>query len=169
MANFIVCYSFMMDNEDRQRGCASVPDPAINVPDARAISGINSAAFPAQFAAIVAIPQSNRAPAVMQFYRTVLWNHWLESLVSDEVGKRVFDTLVNIGSKKACLILQQALNAVGAYVEEDGAWGPVTLAAANGSDALKLVQAFKVARAEHYRQFDADNPNLPGLLTRAAL
>ena len=52
MADFETDYEFMIANEDRTQAHAIVPDAP---PGAYAISGINSAAYPAQFKAIAAI------------------------------------------------------------------------------------------------------------------
>ena len=49
MSDFSVCFEWMMDNEDARRAYAQVPDAP---PGAFAISGINSAAFPIDFADI---------------------------------------------------------------------------------------------------------------------
>ena len=67
MADWNTSYNWMMDNEDYPRACRQVPDagPADAGP-CYAISGINSAAWPNQFASIAAIPQDGREPAVQQ-------------------------------------------------------------------------------------------------------
>ena len=115
MANFEVCYEWMMDNEDAGRNYEKVSD---DPPGAFAISGINSAKFPTQFARIDALPQSQRAAAVHTFYEATFWNRWYAQLIADEVAKRVYDAAVNMGPATAARLLQQAAGA-----EQDGAWG----------------------------------------------
>ena len=120
-----------------------------------AISGINSAAFPQEFAAIAALPQSQRQPMVRAFYLTHFWNSWYAQLNSDEVSKRVFDTAVNMGPGTAVKLLQQAL---GPPVARDGEWGPATLQAANSASSDTLVAAFRRARICHYSVIAENNP-----------
>lgn len=162
MADWNTAYNWMMDNEDAQRACKQVPDAGpVGAGPCFAISGINSAAWPAQFAAIAAIPQDQRAPAVQQFYHDNFWNNWFAQVASDDVCKRVFDFAVNGSTHQAVQCLQQAVNSLGgtgARLQEDGGWGPMTLAAVNGADANALVTAFKAQRAAHYRAIVAANP-----------
>jgi lysozyme family protein len=159
-------YEFMMDNEDKNQLHAIVPDAP---PGAHAISGINSAAFPKQFAAIAAIPQAQRGPAVEQFYQAEFWNQWIAQITSTDLQERVFDTAVNSGMGTAVKILQTAVNS---FHDEnplivDGAWGPVTVAAANACNPLTLVPAFEQARVAHLRKYDANSPYLAQLIARA--
>jgi lysozyme family protein len=161
MADWNTAYNWMMDNEDFSRACKTVPDagPAGAGP-CFAISGINSAAWPAQFAAIAAIPQDQRAPAVQQFYHDNFWNNWFAQVASDDVCKRVFDFAVNGSTHQAVQCLQQALNSLGtgARLQEDGGWGPMTLAGVNAADANAMVAAFKAQRVAHYRAIVTANP-----------
>jgi lysozyme family protein len=166
-------YNFMMDNEDYPRQYKTVPDAP---PGAFAISGINSASYPAQFNAINAIPQAQRGPAIEQFYKTIFWNHWLEQLISVELAKRVFDTSVNMGPHMAVKLLQTAINSVvPSAVTVDGTWGPNTLAHANAIPAtgpINVVDAFRSVREQHYKDIVAKNPDdqkyLKGWLARAS-
>ncbi len=160
MANWITAYNWMMDNEDSGRACAEAPDAP---PGAFAISGINSASFPADYAAIAAAPQANREPLVQQFYANHFWNEWYAQANADEVCKRVFDFAVNAGSSAAVRCLQQALNTLngsdGAQLVEDGGWGPITLDAVNAADPASLVSAFQAARLAYYQAIVARNPS----------
>ena len=156
----------MMDNEDPSRAHKTVPDAP---PGAWAISGINSAAFPEQYAAIAAIPQAERGPAVQAFYQREFWNQWLQALSSDDVAKRVFDAAVNMGSGTACKLFQQAVNAVpvplSGQIAEDGGWGLNTVVAANCCDPVALVAAFKKVRVFHYDTIVHEHPNDARYLT----
>ena len=182
MANWNVCYNWMMDNEDRTRACKTVPDPVTPhlTPDmteeekqaeiqkaenAQAISGINSYYFPVQFAKIAALPQSQRAPAVQQFYKDELWNQWFDGLNSDEVGKRVLDATVNMGGITAVKILQRAINSAAHTYDDpvvtvDGKWGPATVREANNIPVPDyLVIEFKRLRLGWYQDIVTKNPN----------
>lgn len=161
MAEFTTAFQWAMQFEDPKMACLQVPDapPAGSAPPCYAISGINSGAWPGQFASIAALPQAGRATAVQAFYEAQFWNEWLVQLGSDELAKRVFDFAVNGGSGTAVKTLQQAVNATGGKLTVDGGWGPATLAGANAVDANALVQAFIAARVAHYQAIVAANPS----------
>ena len=98
---------------------------------------------------------------MQQFYHDNFWNNWFAQVASDDVCKRVFDFAVNGSTHQAVQCLQQAVNSLGgtgARLQEDGGWGPMTLAAVNGADANALVTAFKAQRVAHYRAIVAANP-----------
>ena len=172
MSDFLVCYNWMMDNEDRLRLCKIVPDsvsPKLDASmteeqkqaeidranNAKAVSGCNSYYHPDAFAKIIAVPSSQREPLVQQFYKEQFWNRWYESLDSDEVGKRVFDEGVNAGPGTAVQILQQAVNASitpsAPRIAVDGKWGPQTISAVNSLVEGYLVIEFKRLRLAHYQ------------------
>jgi lysozyme family protein len=161
MANWNTAYNWMMDNEDAPRACVQVPDAP---PGASAISGINSAAWPEEFAAIAALPQPQREPMVQQFYQDHFWNRWYEQLDSDDVAKRVFDFAVNAGSGPAVRSLQQAVNSLtspdAAQLVDDGEWGPTTLGGVNSADPQALVEAFQAKRIGYYKAISTANPVL---------
>ena len=144
-----------MESEDPQRKYAEVPDAP---PGAFAISGINSAAFPSDFAAIEAIPQAQRGPSIKRFYEVHFWNNWFSQLLSDDLAKRVFDAAVNMGAGTAIRLLQTAANALGGALTVDGGWGTLTLTAANSANPAALIAAFIEAREDHYREIVRNNP-----------
>ena len=154
MADFTTAFQWTMQFEDPQMACAQVPDavPAGCTGPCYAISGINSGAWPADFAVIAALPQASRAPTVQSFYQKQYWNSWFAQLNADDLAKRVFDFAVNGGSGTAVLTLQRAANALGSHLKEDGGWGPLTLAAVNAADPAALVQAFISARGDCRRR-----------------
>ncbi len=155
MADFHTDFEFMENNEDRAQAHALVPDAP---PGAHAISGINSAAYPAEFAAIAAIPQNQRGPAVEQFYQVHFWNKF-EGQLSDDLAERVLDEAVNAGPGTAVRILQQAINSVGGKLAVDGAWGPSTISAALLCDQTALLNSFRQARLAHYQAIVARDPS----------
>ncbi len=158
MASWKTAYNWMMDFEDPQRAFERVVVPGLGY----AISGIYSNAWPEEFAAIAAIPQSGRGPLVQQFYEEHFWNKWYALLLSDELCKRVFDFAVNGGSGEAVRCLQQALNTLAgsgaAQLVDDGEWSPVTVDAANTADAAALTAAFQAQRVARYRTIVATDP-----------
>ena len=155
MASFEIAYEWMMNSEDARRAYARVSD---SPPGAFAISGINSAAFPSDFAAIEAIPQAQRGPSIKRFYQLHFWNNWFSQLLSDDLAKRVFDAAVNMGAGTAIRLLQTAANALGGALTVDGGWGTLTLTAANSANPAALIAAFIEARKDHYREIVRNNP-----------
>jgi len=149
MADFDPCYEFMMDNEDAGRKYACVPDAPVG---AFAISGINSVAFPEDFARIKAAPQAERGPLVKDFYRARLWNAWLEQLNNEDLAARVFDAAVNMGAGTAVRLLQYAVGAT-----SDSKWGPQTVGRANAWGA-GAVDSFKSQRRHYYEEIIKANP-----------
>jgi lysozyme family protein len=139
----------MLDNEDARRQYATVSDTG-----GFAISGINSAAYPIDFARINAIQQGLRGQAVAAFYQQNFWNQWYAQIASDDVAKRAFDAAVNMGPRTACKLIQEAAGAV-----PDGAWGPNTVAAINRCDPAQLVASFKQDRLNYYVAIVEGNPS----------
>jgi len=172
MADFVTAYNWMMDNEDSQRKFNEAPDPCPKgvAGPCFAIGGVNSGAWPQEYAAIKAADQAQRQALVQDFYQKHYWNQWYAQLGSDEVCKRVFDFAVN-GGATSVRCLQQAVNslvgaaeamaagAVAGAVSEDGGWGPKTVAAANAADAAALVTEFKAKRLAFYQDLAAADPS----------
>jgi type VI secretion system secreted protein VgrG len=160
MAEYDLAFQWTMQFEDSQMACAVVADavPAGCSGPCYAISGINSGLWPTEFAAIAALPQASRAPAVEAFYQAHYWNNWFAQLDSDDLAKRVFDFAVNGGPGTAVMTLQRAVNALGGSLAVDGGWGPLTLAAVNAADPNALLEAFIAARVAHYEAIAAANP-----------
>lgn len=135
------------------------------------IAGINSKAFPHDFASIIAIPQEARGAAIQMFYLSRFWTPMkLGGLESQDLANQVFDQAVNSGSVKAIKLLQRACNALRQNVEVDGAIGPMTLAAANAPDPDSIVAAYRIERQTFYRTLaeinPADQPYLEGWIKR---
>ena len=166
MANFETAYAWAQNSEDPANAHEIVLDPCPKgcaLPHCYAISGINSGAWPAEYAAIAALPQDQRGPAVEAFYRAHFWYQWYEQLASDEVAKRVYDMAVNGGSGAAVEILQRAVNCgyCTSYIDElsvDGRWGPETVNTVNSCGDW-LVAAFQKARVAYYQAVAAANPD----------
>ena len=172
MATFEYCFAFVLSNEDY------TPPQYEDEPDApgswaeingirtwngaRAISGINSHAWPAQYAKVLAVQQDQRGPAVASFYQENFWSQWLAALTSNPVAAVTMDAEVNEGEGIGARLLQQAVNdsnATGGHViNEDGQIGPATVNAANACDATVLLAAFVSARQERYRALADSNP-----------
>jgi lysozyme family protein len=94
-----------------------------------------------------------------------------EQIENEPMAEKFFDACVNTGIGQAVTLLQRALRATGAKVEEDGVIGPVTLEAVNKADNAALVAAFRSEAAGYYRLLAGLKPTqrlfLSGWLTRA--
>lgn len=156
MADFETAFNWTMDNEDSGREYKTVPDAP---PGAHAISGINSAAFPSDFARIDALPIDQRPAAVESFYRLRFWSPWLAQIQSNELAKRVFDAEFNMGEGTGVKLLQTAVESTaGVSLVVDGLWGPATLHGANACDPEAITEAFKAVRKQYYRDIVLKNP-----------
>jgi hypothetical protein len=164
MASFDVAYNWMLSNEDAADLHAIVPDKCpkgCTLLHCFAISGINSGAWPSEYAVIANTPQADRGPLVEAFYQAHFWSDWFDDLTSDEVAKRVFDASVNMGSVAAVKCLQQAVNTIlDDDLPVDGRLGPATVYQVNRCDATVLVSIFRQARVARYKAIAAANPAL---------
>lgn len=88
-----------------------------------------------------------------QFYRTGFWYPGKYGLINDqELATKAFDLGVNMGIKQGAKCVQRALMAAGVGpIADDGAIGPITIAAINASDALVLLAATRSEAAGFYR------------------
>lgn len=161
MANFELCFSFVLPNEDYDPPqYKAVPDPTQRDSDAHAISGINSAFWPNEYAQIASLPQDSRAVSVANFYRVNFWNKWFEQMTSNRLAAMSLDAAINQGAGWTVRFLQTA---AGATV--DGLWGPNTIAAINAADPAEAIPAFIAAREARYNA--VGGPSLPQWLERA--
>lgn len=83
-------------------------------------------------------------------YRALYWNPTSGSHLSPGVGLAVFDTAVNLGVRRAAVLLQITLGVV-----QDGAIGPQTLGAAARATPGKIVRALASEREAFYRRCEA--------------
>lgn len=102
-------------------------------------------------------------PGAESIYFKEYWQPYhLDLLTSPAVSAKIFDCLVNPGQGFAKTIQWLV------EIHEDGIIGPQTIASLNACNPEVLMVSLCNAQAEHYREHDADNPDLEGLLTRAA-
>lgn len=103
-------------------------------------------------------------------YFNVIWQpYWYRRLAPALVAWKCFDIGVNTGPKRAALILQKSLCAVGANVAVDAVVGPKTVDAvqrqAKADQGTALLAAIRKKQADFYRQTAATDPNLAGFLS----
>jgi len=159
MSQFPPALEFTLNWEDPKRKYAVVPDVG-----GYAIAGVNSHAWPAQYAQIKSLSQDQRPPAVAHFYLAEFWNPMkVGGILNQDVANRVFDAGVNAGPGTAVKLLQKAINALGGdSVTVDGQIGPGTLAAANACDPEALLASYREQRKERYVEIVKVNPGLAG-------
>lgn len=97
-----------------------------------------------------------------------------ESIVSDAVAQKVFDTAVNVGSSQANKMLQRACNLVAnSKLVADGDIGPKTLAIVNSiKDEAELLSTYRALQENYYKSIVRRNPSqvkfLKGWMNRAS-
>jgi lysozyme family protein len=79
-------------------------------------------------------------------------NFWkpLYDRLPELVAFKVFDVSVNAGSSRAHILLQRALNKIGANLKTDGLIGPATLGVISKYTPQAIVNAYCVAQQEFY-------------------
>ena len=162
MSDFSKCLRYVLSNEDSTGACKTVPD---SPEGCFAISGVNSRSWPSEFAAINALPQDKRLPAVVSFYERRYWTPNVEGITSNNIAAYLLDASVNQGTGTAVRMLQNALRAIGEPVEVDGLLGINTRLAVNSVPVDRLLNAFMIERIGSYKAIGG--PNLPGWLARA--
>lgn len=154
MSQFSPALEYVLDFEDEPRSYEPSDDPG-----GFAIAGVNSAAWPAEYATIAAVPQPQRAGLVAAFYQANFWNPLQIGGVNDQdVANRVLDTSVNEGPVWGPKVLQMAANTLGCTLLVDGELGPNTFAAVNGLSTDSLLAAIRTVRANRYQKIAAANP-----------
>lgn len=87
-----------------------------------------------------------------KFYKTGFWYPGKYGLINDqELSTKAFDLGVNMGIKQGARCVQRALLAAGTSVADDGAIGPLTIAAINVVDPSVLLAATRSEAAGFYR------------------
>ena len=158
MAEFQPAHEFTLDDEDPHRLWKTVPDlcpEGVGGP-CHAISGINSGAWPEEFAAIDAIPQADRATYIFDFYESRFWTPMgLAQIDSQDIANRVHNQGVWGGPVTAIKLLQRAINTVpglpAPILDEDGHLGPLSLSAVNSGAVADILKAYRAERETHLR------------------
>jgi lysozyme family protein len=111
-----------------------------------------------------------------QIYFRDWWVRFNYQDLPGPIGIKTFDLAVNMGPDHAARCLQRALRACGHRVDEDGALGPQTCAAAKAANQIALIAAMRAEAAGYYRVLAAlergrrangDRDFLEGWLNRA--
>lgn len=98
---------------------------------------------------------------VEQFYQENYWDTvGLPGINCQQTANQLFDIAVNMGTRIAGQILQQAINSLAAkQITVDGIAGPVTILAANSLNDEDLYNAICNLRKQRYENIIAANPS----------
>lgn len=89
--------------------------------------------------------------AKVLYYRKFWSRYDYGSLGGHKVAAKVFDLSVNMGPRQAHKLLQRALRACGARLDDDGILGPITRGAVRDADQDCLLVALRSEAAGFYR------------------
>jgi lysozyme family protein len=106
-----------------------------------------------------AMPTAEALATAEGVYQSAYWNPISGALLaSQDIADRVLSFAINLGPGTAVRLLQQAANALGAGIAEDGGMGPATLRAVNALNPAALLAEWRGILDAHYRQIAAANP-----------
>lgn len=83
-----------------------------------------------------------------------------DSMYDDDAATKIFDTAINVGSKRAFRFAQQALNRQGMGLVEDGIFGVASITALNKSNPVGFLSDFRSIQADYYKGLVAAKPSL---------
>jgi lysozyme family protein len=113
--------------------------------------GISAAEFPDIDIVNLTVSQAK------SLYQAKYWNPLYSQIKDQFIANKIFDLGVLFGVSTAVEYLQKVLVAQFG-LKVDGAFGPVTLAAINGSEPISLLTAYKVALVARAIGVGRDNP-----------
>jgi lysozyme family protein len=165
MANFPPAFNFMMDHEDPRREGKVTKDSG-----GLTRWGISQKAYPH-----INIPALALAAAAVLYERDYFAPIQGYRIGDQRIASKLFDMAVNMGVKRAIMLLQSALNTHvqprTLLLKEDGVIGPQTLISANHADTFLLLTGLVELSREHYREIARARPDeacdLKGWLARA--
>ena len=115
--------------------------------------------------------QAISAEKLAEVYRAEFWR--FDQVDEQRVAMKLLDLAVNTSFRSMVHMLQDALNALGAGLVEDGNWGPNTLASVNAMEPNHLLALLVEEAVGHYRAIVARDATqgcfLAGWLNRAAM
>ncbi len=106
----------------------------------------------------------------VEIYKKHFWDKYhYKDIKSQKVANKVFDLSVNMGPRRAHILLQWALRSCGQILIIDGIVGPITLDALHHCDEEILLASYRSEAAGFYRRIArGDNKKfLTGWLNRA--
>lgn len=148
MSQFLPALQFTLNWEDPKREYESVPDNG-----GFAIGGVNSRAWPENYAQINTALPAERPLLVYNFYEGNFWDPIkIGGLALQELANRVFDEGVNANPEVSIKLLQQSINLLKNDLTIDGFLGPLTLEAANDMNSDSILAAFRTQRLDYYKK-----------------
>jgi len=86
-------------------------------------------------------------------YKESYWPWYMDSVTDWGVAAELFEQLVNMRPRTAVKIWQRALNYLGADIEADGEFGPVTLRNINGYSRRMRISLLKALNGVQFMHF----------------
>lgn len=160
MADFIIAFNFVLDNEDSTRSGVVTKDPTDDDPKAIARFGINSASHPEALAEnFYSMPVEQALVWAEGLYKCYYWLPIKGNKIAcQDISNKYMDLSVNSGVVEATKIVQRACNQVlKLYVVGylplmvDGICGSATSAALNQAHPEQLLPAIKDFASQFYR------------------
>jgi lysozyme family protein len=99
-----------------------------------------------------------------EIYYVDYWKPYFYDSVDPKLAGKVFDTAINIGPKKAFILLQNAANKLGANLVVDGSIGPKSIESINKLKCDEILSVFRQLQAGYYRDLVVKNRNLEKFL-----
>lgn len=91
-------------------------------------------------------------PSARRLYLAGVWVAGkFDQLVDQRVARRLFDMEVILGRGTMTLLAQRALRAMLVSIDDDGRFGPATLAALNAADPATLLCVLRAVHADYFR------------------
>lgn len=109
-----------------------------------------------------------------EIYRKYWWNKYqYNRFMNKDIACKVFDMSVNMGSKSAHIITQQAINSIiSPDIKVDGVIGAKTFYAANHINPIILLELLRLGARKRYMDIIEHNPRMEvyktGWMNRAA-
>ena len=98
---------------------------------------------------------------VKKIYKFRFWDVLKGDRIADQNVAEIFiDHSINRGRGNATKLLQKILNGLGSKLVIDGAFGPLSLAAVNGTNAIDLYNMYRIGRIKDYENLAALVPRL---------
>lgn len=165
MALFKPAFNFLMQHED----------PGLTGKVTRDSGGVTRWGISQRAYPHINIPALTLANAAVLYERDYFAPIEGYKIGDQRPASKLFDMGVNMGVKRAIMLLQSALNTYAQprtlLLKEDGVIGPQTIIAVNHADTSLLLTGLVELSREHYREIARVNPaeacDLKGWLARA--
>jgi lysozyme family protein len=107
-----------------------------------------------------AMPVAEALATSESIYQSAYWKPICgDQVASQDVADRILSFAINLGPETAVRLLQQAANALGSKLTDDGGMGPETLSAINSLNPTMLLATWRGVLDAYYRSIVAAKPS----------